>query len=68
MPCGPVDGMNPKVAEAMTEQLKERVVVMANISEMKTYRYRGHSMSDAQLYRSKDEVEEYKKLIQSHKF
>jgi hypothetical protein len=37
MPCGPVDGMNPKVAEAMTEQLKERVVVMANISEMKTY-------------------------------
>jgi pyruvate dehydrogenase E1 component alpha subunit len=28
--------------------------------ELKTYRFRGHSMFDAQLYRDKSEVEEWK--------
>ena len=65
MPCGPVDGMNPiKVAEAFDEAIQRaRRGDGPTFLEMKTYRYRGHSMSDAQHYRTKDEVEEYKKLI-----
>jgi pyruvate dehydrogenase E1 component alpha subunit len=64
MPCGPVDGMNPvKVAEAMDEAIdRARRGDGPTFLEMKTYRYRGHSMSDAQHYRTKQEVEEYKKI------
>ncbi|MDG2314440.1 MAG: pyruvate dehydrogenase (acetyl-transferring) E1 component subunit alpha [Flavobacteriaceae bacterium] len=64
MPCGPVDGMNPvKVAEAMDEAIQRaRRGDGPTFLEMKTYRYRGHSMSDAQHYRTKAEVEEYKKI------
>jgi len=64
MPCGPVDGMNPiKVAEAFDEAIQRaRRGDGPTFLEMKTYRYRGHSMSDAQHYRTKEEVEEYKKI------
>lgn len=64
MPCGPVDGMNPiRVAEAIDEAVERaRKGEGPTFLEMKTYRYRGHSMSDAQHYRTKEEVEEYRKI------
>jgi pyruvate dehydrogenase E1 component alpha subunit len=64
MPCGPVDGMDPvTVAEEMSKAIERaRNGGGPTFLEMKTYRYRGHSMSDAQHYRTKDELEEYKKI------
>ena len=64
MPCEPCDGMDPvKVAETMDKAIsRARSGGGPSFIEMKTYRYRGHSMSDAQHYRTKDEVAEYKKI------
>jgi pyruvate dehydrogenase E1 component alpha subunit len=62
MPADKVDGMSPEaVHEAVARAVKRaRAGEGPTLLEMKTYRYKGHSMSDPQKYRSKDEVEEYK--------
>lgn len=64
MPSLPVDGMNPvTVAEAVYEAVERaRRGDGPTFLDIRTYRYRGHSMSDAQHYRTKDEVEEYRKI------
>lgn len=61
MPSKAVDGMTCEtVHEAIAEAaIRARKGDGPTLLEMKTYRYKGHSMSDAQTYRTKDEVKEY---------
>ncbi|MBP7346787.1 pyruvate dehydrogenase (acetyl-transferring) E1 component subunit alpha [Sediminibacterium sp.] len=62
MPADKIDGMTPEsVHDAVARAVKRaREGDGPTLLEMKTYRYKGHSVSDPQKYRSKEEVEEYK--------
>lgn len=62
IPSAAVNGMNPlEVAEAAFEAVQRaRKGEGPTFLEIKTYRYRGHSMSDAEPYRTKDEVSAHK--------
>ena len=63
MPSFVVDGMRPEsVHEAIASAAdRARKGEGPTYLEIRTYRYRGHSMSDPAKYRTKEEVEEYKK-------
>jgi pyruvate dehydrogenase E1 component alpha subunit len=62
MPGDVVDGMSPEdVHNAVLRAVnRAREKGGPTLLEIKTYRYKGHSMSDPQKYRDKEEVEEYK--------
>ena len=62
MPSEPVDAMNVEAVHEAVARAADRARAGEGPSllEFRTYRYKGHSMSDPQKYRSKEEVEEYK--------
>ncbi|MEB0248602.1 MULTISPECIES: pyruvate dehydrogenase (acetyl-transferring) E1 component subunit alpha [unclassified Mucilaginibacter] len=62
IPSSPVDGMDPvAVHNAMDEAVQRaRRGEGPTFLEMRTYRFKGHSMSDPQKYRTKEELESYK--------
>ena len=62
MPGDKVDGMSPEsVHDGVLRAVKRaRENGGPTLLEIKTYRYKGHSMSDPAKYRTKEELEEYK--------
>jgi len=64
LPAEQVDGMSCEaVHESMAKAAKRaRDGKGPTFVELKTYRYRGHSMSDPAKYRTKQEVADYKEV------
>jgi pyruvate dehydrogenase E1 component subunit alpha len=63
MPAWPVDGMDVIAVEDATKRaaIAARAGGGPHFLEYRTYRFRAHSMYDPELYRDKQEVEEWKK-------
>jgi pyruvate dehydrogenase E1 component alpha subunit len=62
MPSEPVDAMSAEAVHIAVAKAaaRARAGEGPSLLEFRTYRYKGHSMSDPGKYRSKEEVEEYK--------
>ncbi|MGB3181373.1 MAG: pyruvate dehydrogenase (acetyl-transferring) E1 component subunit alpha [Cyclobacteriaceae bacterium] len=62
MPSAAVDAMNVEDVHNAVEEAAERARSGEGptLLEFRTYRYKGHSMSDPAKYRTKEEVQEYK--------
>jgi pyruvate dehydrogenase E1 component alpha subunit len=62
MPSFVVDGMSVEAVHYAIEEAAERARKGEGptLLDIRTYRYKGHSMSDPQKYRTKDEVEDFK--------
>jgi pyruvate dehydrogenase E1 component alpha subunit len=63
VPAWPVDGMDVIAVEDATQRAASAVRAGGgpHFLEFRTYRFRAHSMYDPELYRDKQEVEEWKK-------
>ncbi|MDK9714831.1 MAG: pyruvate dehydrogenase (acetyl-transferring) E1 component subunit alpha [Sulfuritalea sp.] len=70
MPALKVDGMDIVAVHEVTKQAAQRVRAGEGpvFVEYQTYRFRAHSMFDAELYRQKAEVEEWKTRGPIHTF
>ncbi len=64
MPTAVIDGMDARVVRDSLSEIVEHVrhEPQPYFVEIRTYRYRGHSMSDPANYRTKEELDKYRGL------